>query len=111
MKRLLCLCAALVAAVILFTGSYPRSAEREFFVPYVPVQPRTGVSAPVILAEAGRKKEEKKMKLPAWMRQCEYSWDCDHPMECCEFVGASFCCAGGIGIPSFSPQPVPIPIP
>jgi hypothetical protein len=61
-------------------------------------------------------KRKKERKAPAWMRQCEYSWDCEANMECCEFAGASFCCKGGVGIPLFDrlrpkPQPQMIPIP
>jgi len=67
-----------------------------------------------------RKKER---KAPAFLRQCEYAWDCEAPMECCEFGGASFCCRGGVGqlvdnlLDNFRPQPqpqpqmIPIPVP
>jgi hypothetical protein len=62
--------------------------------------------------------QKKKRKAPAFMRQCEYAWDCEANMECCEFAGASFCCRGGVGIPLFDnlrpqpqPQLIPIPVP
>jgi hypothetical protein len=108
--------AAFLAAILLLWG---RSGESEqLFAPIArlpagPVRPRI---PPVALAEnvGGDKPKtprKKGFKAPGWMRQCEYAWDCDSPMQCCEFAGASFCCRGGIGIPAFAPQPQMIPIP
>jgi hypothetical protein len=58
-----------------------------------------------------KQKKQKRKLLPG---QCEGMWDCDSPMECCDFVMFKMCCRGGVGIPTFlEPQPslVPIPIP
>ena len=58
-----------------------------------------------------KQKKQKRKLLPG---QCEGMWDCDSPMECCDFVMFKMCCRGGVGIPAFlEPQPslVPIPIP
>ncbi len=60
---------------------------------------------------AAKEKKQKRKLLPG---QCEGMWDCDSPMECCDFVMFKMCCRGGVGIPAFlEPQPslVPIPIP
>ena len=59
-------------------------------------------------------RKEKKQKRKLLPGQCEGMWDCDSPMECCDFVMFKMCCRGGVGIPAFlEPQPslVPIPIP
>ena len=62
-------------------------------------------------APRAKEKKQKRKLLPG---QCEGMWDCDSPMECCDFVMFKMCCRGGVGIPAFlEPQPslVPIPIP
>ena len=62
-------------------------------------------------APRSKEKKQKRKLLPG---QCEGMWDCDSPMECCDFVMFKMCCRGGVGIPAFlEPQPslVPIPIP
>jgi hypothetical protein len=56
-----------------------------------------------------KQKKQKRKLLPG---QCEGMWDCDSPMECCDFVMFKMCCRGGVGIPAFlEPQPVLVPIP
>jgi hypothetical protein len=87
----------------------------------IPATPVRLFAPPVIFGTAGsgaeksggddKAKKKPFFKMPAFMRQCEYSWDCDSPMECCEVAGASFCCRGGVGVPSFRPVPQLIPIP
>jgi len=57
---------------------------------------------------AAEKKKRRKLRPGA----CENMWDCDSPMECCDFVMFKMCCRGGVGIPAFmQPALVPIPIP
>ena len=56
-----------------------------------------------------------------FMAKCEFMWDCEYPLECCDFVIGKACCGGGEGIPAFlrgfgdqqdtSPVPIPIPVP
>ena len=58
---------------------------------------------------AAKEKKQKRKLLPG---QCEGMWDCDSPMECCDFVMFKMCCRGGLGIPAFlEPAPVLVPIP
>ena len=57
-------------------------------------------------------RKEKKQKRKLLPGQCEGMWDCDSPMECCDFVMFKMCCRGGLGIPAFvEPAPVLVPIP
>ena len=42
---------------------------------------------------------------------CDNSWDCDSPMQCCDFVLFKVCCNEGMGNPVSEPRLVPIPIP
>jgi hypothetical protein len=110
---------AAACAVLLLLWGRSGPTEQLFVTPAmvksVPTLPR---AQSVMAGGAGngdkpKTPRKKGFKAPAWMRQCEYAWDCDAPMECCEFAGASFCCRGGIGVPSFVPQPqlIPIPVP
>jgi len=58
-----------------------------------------------------RKKTPKQKLLPG---TCENMWDCESPMQCCDFLFVKICCNGGIGTPVWQPQQgrlVPIPIP
>lgn len=55
-----------------------------------------------------RKPTPKSKLLPG---TCENMWDCDSPMQCCDFVMFKMCCNGGFGIPAFQPEMIPIPIP
>ena len=60
-------------------------------------------------APRNKEKKQKRKLLPG---QCEGMWDCDSPMECCDFVMFKMCCRGGLGIPAFlEPAPVLVPIP
>lgn len=51
-------------------------------------------------------------------QQCETSFDCEEPEVCCDLLFARVCCAGGMLIPSVSPeqslqrqrQAIPIPV-
>jgi len=66
--------------------------------------------APPPKKKASRKEKKQKRKLLPG--QCEGMWDCDSPMECCDFVMFKMCCRGGLGIPAFlEPAPVLVPIP
>mmetsp|Transcript_14184 Transcript_14184/g.42281 ORF Transcript_14184/g.42281 Transcript_14184/m.42281 type:complete len:356 (+) Transcript_14184:142-1209(+) len=62
-------------------------------------------------AEDKPKKQERKPKAKLLPGSCENMWDCESPMECCDFVMFKMCCRGGVGIPAFQPQAIPIPIP
>ena len=47
---------------------------------------------------------------------CEYIWDCEAPMDCCDFILFKTCCSNGLKIPNLLPNepeliPIPIPIP
>ena len=42
---------------------------------------------------------------------CEYIWDCESPMNCCDFIFTKVCCADGYKDPTYIPELVPIPIP
>ncbi|KAH8050767.1 DUF2358-containing protein [Aureococcus anophagefferens] len=68
---------------------------------------------PAKAKKAGRSKNlKKKSPLGKLMPgTCENMWDCDSPMQCCDFVLFKMCCNGGVGIPAFQPALVPIPIP
>jgi hypothetical protein len=112
--------AAAVFAVLLLLWGRSDATEQLFVaparVPSTPVLPRAAPPLVMGAESDGEKPKTRKkggFKAPAWMRQCEYAWDCDSPLQCCEFAGASFCCRGGVGIPSWSPQPqlIPIPVP
>jgi hypothetical protein len=39
---------------------------------------------------------------------CQYVWDCESPLDCCDFVLFKTCCNTGLPI---NPEPIPIPIP
>ena len=60
-----------------------------------------GVRRRVFRGAAGEKKaprsKEKKQKRKLLPGQCEGMWDCDSPMECCDFADVR--CRGGVGIP------------
>jgi hypothetical protein len=114
--------AAAFAALLLLLARSGASADERLFVasprvPTVAVQrpPAVSVVADGNAEKPKPRKKEKGFKAPAWMRQCEYAWDCFDGLECCEFAGASFCCRGGVGVPAFIPQPqpqlIPIPVP
>ena len=46
------------------------------------------------------------------VKTCEYIWDCESPMDCCDFIFLKTCCSKGAGIPNYVPnEPIPIPIP
>ena len=66
------------------------------------------------LAMAAERSKNLKKKSPLGKLKpgtCENMWDCDSPMQCCDFVLFKMCCNGGVGIPAFQPALVPIPIP
>ena len=68
---------------------------------------------PAKAKKAGRAKNLKKKSPLGKLKPgtCENMWDCDSPMQCCDFVLFKMCCNGGVGIPAFQPALVPIPIP
>ena len=46
------------------------------------------------------------------IQTCEYIWDCESPMDCCDFIFLKTCCTNGGSIPNYVPnKPIPIPIP
>uniref|UniRef100_A0A7S3JV21 Uncharacterized protein n=1 Tax=Aureoumbra lagunensis TaxID=44058 RepID=A0A7S3JV21_9STRA len=50
------------------------------------------------------------------LAKCEYMWDCEAPLNCCDFIAVKVCCGGGQGIPAFlqppaQPRAIPIPVP
>merc|ERR1712147_526137 len=69
--------------------------------------------APAKAKKADRSKNLKKKSPLGKLKPgtCENMWDCDSPMQCCDFVLFKMCCNGGVGIPAFQPALVPIPIP
>jgi len=85
-------------------------------VPYAPpviFQTASEVNKP----EKKAKKVAEKKEKGGFMSKCEYMWDCEYPLECCDLIVGKACCGGGEGIPAFlrglpqSPKPVPIPVP
>jgi len=68
---------------------------------------------------ADTKRRTKPKEKGGFMAKCEFVWDCEFPLECCDFVVGKACCGGGEGIPAFlrgigghqSPAPLPIPVP
>ncbi|KAJ1457982.1 hypothetical protein M885DRAFT_514526 [Pelagophyceae sp. CCMP2097] len=58
-----------------------------------------------------RKARKEKNPIARALDTCENIWDCDSPMQCCDFVVLKMCCNGKIGIPAFMPMPKPVPIP
>ena len=62
-------------------------------------------------ASEGRNLKKKTPRAKLLPGTCENMWDCDSPMQCCDFVLFKMCCNGGVGIPAFQPSLVPIPIP
>ena len=65
------------------------------------------LSAPHALASS----RESPLEEPVSLQTCEYVWDCDAPMECCDFVLFKACCANGMRVPRYNPELIPIPIP
>ena len=48
------------------------------------------------------------------LSNCENIWDCESPMDCCDFIALKMCCNGKLGIPipgTEPPELIPIPIP
>lgn len=46
------------------------------------------------------------------LQTCEYIWDCESPLDCCDFIFSKICCSKGVKIPNYIPnEPIPIPIP
>lgn len=48
-------------------------------------------------------------------QECETSYDCDHPLVCCDLIVASVCCSGGLMIPQradpvLQRQAIPVPV-
>lgn len=42
--------------------------------------------------------------------RCEYIWDCERPLQCCDLLVAKMCCGGDLGVPAFMPQLQPVPV-
>tara|TARA_Y100000389_G_scaffold205118_1_gene263473 strand:- start:11517 stop:12236 length:720 start_codon:yes stop_codon:yes gene_type:complete len=43
--------------------------------------------------------------------ECQYIWDCDAPMDCCDFILFKSCCSNGIKPPPKEPILIPLLIP
>ena len=44
-------------------------------------------------------------------QECQYIWDCDPPMNCCDFILFKACCSNDIKEPNnFPNDPIPIPL-
>ena len=45
------------------------------------------------------------------LQTCEFIWDCESPLDCCDFIFSKICCSKGVKIPNYIPnEPIPIPI-
>lgn len=56
--------------------------------------------------------EPKPANKGGFLGKCEYMWDCEFPLECCNWGIVKVCCGGGGGVTiPLSPVPIPIPVP
>ena len=58
--------------------------------------------------EAKPQKKEKTTRFNILPDSCENIWDCDSPLNCCDYGLFKVCCNSGA--PAFRPIPIPVPI-
>lgn len=95
-------------------------ASRRRNLPAAIATPDTAVSSP--LADTNAPHEPHQRPEPphnnekgGFGSRCEYIWDCESPLQCCDLVLSKVCCNGGVGVPTFlqppvEPRAIPIPV-